>query len=58
MEALTPDKVDSYYEAAAGAVEELRNFLSLHHADLIHCSMNVDGKGLRKGIIMDMPAAC
>ena len=32
---LKAEDLDLYVEAAAGVVEELRDFLSLHHADLI-----------------------
>jgi hypothetical protein len=34
-EPLTVDKLDEYPEAAAGIVEELRDFLSGHYAELI-----------------------
>jgi hypothetical protein len=45
-EPLTADKLDSYLEAAASIVEELRDFLSAHHADLIQYSINIHGRGV------------
>jgi hypothetical protein len=44
---LTPDKLDDYLVAAASIVEELRDFLSGHYADLIKPPMThrVHGQG-------------
>jgi hypothetical protein len=50
---LTPDKLEDYLAAAAAVVEELREFLSGHRADLINppMTMRVHGYG------GEMPAA-
>jgi hypothetical protein len=54
---LKVEDLDKYLEAAAGIAEELRDFLSAHHADLIACRIEVDRPGMRSGAVMGMPAA-
>jgi hypothetical protein len=54
---LTADKLDDYLVAAASIVEELRDFLSAHHADLIACRIEIDRPGMRSGVVMGMPYA-
>jgi hypothetical protein len=50
---LKAEDLDKYIEATAGVVEELRHFLALHHADLVHCAIRLHGTGGR----MTMPEA-
>jgi hypothetical protein len=38
VEELTPDKLDSYCEAAASVVEELGTFLGSHYDELVKCT--------------------
>ncbi len=49
---LKVEDLDKYCEAAASVVEELRDFLASHHADLIH-RVNIHGRG----VSTVMPAA-
>jgi hypothetical protein len=50
---LTIDKLDDYLAAASSVVEELRDFLASHHADLVHCAIPLHGTGAS----MEMPQA-
>ena len=53
VEPLKVEDLDDYCEAAASVVEELGIFLGSHHTELVHCNMQIHGKG----IAMDMPIA-
>jgi hypothetical protein len=53
VEPLKAEDLDKCVGYAAGIVEELRDFLALHHAELIKCNMVIHGKG----IAMDLPIA-
>jgi hypothetical protein len=50
---LKVEDLDKYLAAAAHVVEELRDILASHHADLIKCHMEIYGKGIK----MDMALA-
>jgi len=44
-EELTIDKLDLYLEAASSVVEELRDFLSMHHLELTRPEMTLGAHG-------------
>jgi hypothetical protein len=50
---LKVEDLDKYLVAATHIVEELRDFLASHHAELVKCHMEIHGKGIK----VDMPAA-
>jgi hypothetical protein len=57
---LTPDRLDDYLVAAASVVEELRDFLSAHHAELIAAkhTPNKWGRLVRNAGGLSRPDVC